>query len=131
MKNVNKFVKTVIEMETFLKNTGNRYKVVSQRPYMDHSGKAGSKGATFTLLILEDSTDYGIDSRTGIQRDNNVYETFDVTILDGITHHGNLKKGDMVSLHGFIGDLSYAIDFNLILRFSSIQKINERGNKNE
>lgn len=126
MKNINKFVKTVIDMDTFLKNTGNKYKVVSQNPFMDNSGKAGSKGTTFTLLILEDSTDYGIDKRTGIQKDNNVFETFDVTILDGTTRHITLKKGDLVSLEGFIPELSYAIDFNLILRFRTIRKINLR-----
>ncbi len=123
MKNIFKFVETRINIDEFLKNTKNKYKVVSQRPYLDSNGKAGKKGCTFTLLILHDETDYGIDSKTGIPRDNNVFETFDVTVLNDVLYYDDLKKGDHVRLLNFIPEKSFAIDFNWILRFEGIEKI--------
>ena len=122
MKNIWKFTETVIRIDEFLKNTGNKYRLVNQKPYLDNSGKAGNVGTTLTLMILEDSTDYGIDQNTGNPRENNVYENFEVTILDGVTYHADLKKGDLVSLSGFIPELSFAIGFDWILRFKNIQK---------
>ena len=122
MKNAFRFTKTVILADVFLKNTGNRYMVVAQAPYLDEKGKIGSVGTILTLMIQEDSTDYGIDKNTQRARDNNVYETFDVTILNGRTHL-DVQKGDFVGLDGFDEDHSYFIDNNLILRFKGCHKL--------
>lgn len=130
MKNIFVFTKKIILIEDFLKNTGNKFKVVSQRTYFDSKGKAGKQGTTFTLMILQDETDYGIDSSTGLPRENNIFENFDVTILDGKIHHDDIKKGDTVRLNGFLEELSFVLDYSWILRFSEIQKLNV-GNNNE
>jgi len=123
MKNIFYFTETIIKMDEFLRNTGNRYRVVSQRPYLDSNGKTGKQGTTFTLMITTDNTNYGIDASTGKERDNNVFENFEATILDGVTHHDEIKKGDYVKLNGFIKELSFVIKFDWILRFSGIEKI--------
>ena len=56
--------------------------------------------------------------------DDNVYETFDATIL-GASYPLPLKKGDIVSLLNFATDNSYYVDFNLILRFKGIKKVED------
>lgn len=122
MKNAFRFTKTVIRADVFLKNTENRYMVVAQAPYLDKKAKIGSVGTILTLMITKDSTDYGIDKNTQRPRENNVYETFDVTILNGKTHL-DVQKGDFVALDGFDEDHSYFIDNNLILRFKDCHKL--------
>ena len=115
------FTKTVIEIDKFLQNTGNHFRVVTQRPYRDRKGSLPD-GVTLTLMVLEDKTDYGLDKETGEPRDNNVFQTFDVTICCG-NNRPDLKKGDVVSLKGFMPDNSFAFDYNMILRFKEVQKI--------
>ena len=73
-----------------------------------------------TLLITHDDMNYGVD-KNGRKRENNILNTFDVTILNGKTELP-FKKGDKVSLAGFIPEKSYVIGFDLILRFSDIRK---------
>ena len=79
-------------------------------------------GTTFTVQALDDFSDPIIDKETGEVMDNNALETFDVTII-GAEYPLPIKKGDYVSLKGFLPELSYYINFNLILRFSDIEKI--------
>lgn len=122
MKNVWKYTKNIFLVDDFLKATGNHYRVVSQKPYLDKKGTIGKKGVTLTLMILEDNTDYGVDKTTGIERDNNIFETFDATILTGDIHL-EVKKGDLVSLIGFRGEYSYVLNYDLILRFDAIEKV--------
>lgn len=122
IKNIYKFTKNTFLAKEFLEATGNAYRVVSQAPYMDKKGNVGTRGTTLTLMILQDSTDYGVDKNTGEQRDNNVFETFDVTILNGETHL-DLKKGDNIALKDFDPDHSYVMDYSLILRFKGYVKL--------
>ena len=73
-----------------------------------------------TLLIMYDDMDYGVDKK-GNKRDNNVLNTFEVTILNGQTELP-FKKGDKVSLVGYIPEKSYVIGFDVLLRFKDIKK---------
>lgn len=92
--------------------TGNRFLVVSVRPYRDKNGKLPN-GFFLTLQIINDSFKYGFDKQ-GNPRESNQYRTFDVTILN---ENLVVKKGDLVELVGFDDEHSYAINFDLILRF--------------
>lgn len=51
-----------------------------------------------------------------------MFETFDATII-GATYPLSLVKGDYVALGDFRADVSYYIDFNFILRFGAIKKL--------
>lgn len=126
MKYSNTYVETRFDVATFKKDTDNKYRVVSQRPYLDTSGKAGIKGTSVTLMILEDHADHGNNKETGLPNDSNVFETFDVTILNGQTSLP-VKKGDLIALGDYDAEHSYIIDaFNLILRFKSYSKIEDK-----
>jgi len=116
------FTETKFKAEDFLTNTHNMYRLVSQRPYVSKKDP-DEKGLTLTLLIAKDDTDYGNDKKTGIKRDNNTLNTFDVTILNG-KDHINVQKGDYVRLIDFIQEKSFVIGFDLILRFRDVEKIN-------
>lgn len=124
LQNTFAFTKTIIDIDKFLKNSGNSYRYVSQRPYQSKRDP-NLKGVNVTLLVLQDATDYGVD-KNGRQRETNTYNSFDVTILNGESYL-NLQKGDAVSLIGFIEESSFAIGFDLILRFKDIKKIDNNG----
>ncbi|GIN87843.1 hypothetical protein J6TS2_42290 [Heyndrickxia sporothermodurans] len=116
------FTETKFKAEEFLKNTGNMYRLVSQRPYVSKK-EPDEKGVTLTLSIAKDNTDYGFDKKTGLKRDNNILNTFDVTVLNGLEHI-SVQKGDYVRLIDFIQEKSFVIGFDLILRFRDVEKIN-------
>lgn len=121
------YTKTTFDAEFFLKMTRNIYQVVTQKPYQSKKNP-DDKGITFTLFIPYDDMDYGVD-KNGKKRDNNVLNTFDVTILNGQSEMP-FKKGDKVSLVGFLPEKSYVIDFDLLLRFRDIKKAGEPNGKN-
>jgi len=114
------YTKQVIDADKLLKATRNVYQVVSQKPYQSKKNPE-DRGATITLLVLHDDTDYGTD-KNGRKRDNNVLNTFDVTVLGGETVLP-IKKGEKVSLGRFLPDKSYAIGFDLLLRFADVRKV--------
>lgn len=114
------FTKQMIDYDKLLKATRNTYQVVSQKPYQSKK-IADDKGTILTLLVLYDDTDYGVD-KNGRKRDNNVLNTFDVTILNGQTYLP-LKKGEKVSLGRFLPEKSYVIGFDLLLRFADVRKV--------
>lgn len=116
------FTETKFKADEFLKNTHNMYKVVSQRPYVSKKNP-DEKGISLTLLIVQDDTDYGVDKKTGLKRDNNTLNTFDVTVLNG-KDRIDAQKGDFVSLISFDQERSFVIGFDLILRFKDVEKIN-------
>lgn len=113
------YTQTRFDAEKFLKATQNIFLFVSAKPYQSKKAPE-DKGATLTLSILHDSMDYGVD-KNGAKRDNNVLNTFDVTILNGKSEVP-FKKGEKVSLVGFIPEKSYVIGFDLLLRFSDVKK---------
>src|SRR5699024_12751968 len=115
------FTETRFKAEEFLANTKNIYRFVSQRPYASKNNPE-DVGVTITLLIIKDSTDYGFDKKTGLKRDNNTLNSFDVTILNG-KESLDLNKGDEVKLIDFIPEKSFVIGFDLILRFKVVKKI--------
>lgn len=121
------YTKTTFDAEFFLKMTRNIYQVVTQKPYQSKKNP-DDKGITFTLFIPYDDMDYGVD-KNGKKRDNNVLNTFDVTILNGQSEMP-FKKGDKVSLVGFLPEKSYVIGFDLLLRFRDIKKAGEPNGKN-
>lgn len=113
------FTSTKFEAAKFLKATGNVYQLVSQRPFCSKKNP-DEKGVLVTLLITHDDTDYGVDKQ-GKKRDNNVLNTFDVTILNGESSIP-FRKGEKVSLGNYLPEKSYVIGFDLILRFDSVKR---------
>lgn len=115
------FTETNFKAQEFLTQTKNRYRLVSQRPYTNKKD-SNDIGVLLTLQITQDETDYGVDKNTGIKRENNVLNTFDVTILNG-NHRLNINKGDYLRLIDFVSEKSFVIGFDLILRFKNVEKI--------
>ena len=122
--NIHALTRTVILMDKFQDGTGNRYKVVSARPYSDKKGVLPD-GYVLTLKVLTDTIDYGFD-KDGNPRENNEDQNFDVTVL---AKHTPLKKGDYIALKDFDADHSYAIGFDLILRFRNYEKLSANEHK--
>lgn len=116
------FTETRFKADEFLTNTHNLFRLVSQRPYTSKKNPNDS-GVTLTLLITKDDTNYGIDKTSGLERDNNVLNTFDVTVLNNKISI-DVKKGEHVRLINFIPEKSFVIDFDLILRFKDVEKVN-------
>lgn len=116
------FTETNFKADEFLKNTGNMYRMVSQRPYISKKDP-DEKGVTLTLSITKDETEYGVDKKTGMKRDNNILNTFDVTVLNG-KDRIDINKGEYLRLTDFINEKSFVIGFDLILRFKDVEKIN-------
>lgn len=121
------FTQTLFNAESFLKATRNIFQFVSCKPYQSKKNP-NEKGVTLTLLVIHDDKDYGVD-KNGRKRDNNVLNTFDVTILNGQSEVP-FKKGDKVSLVGFMPDKSYVIGFDLLLRFRDVKKVVDSNGKN-
>lgn len=120
------FTETQFKAEEFLNNTGNLFRLVSQRPHVSKKDP-NEIGVTLTLQITKDNTDYGIDKKTGFERDNNVLNTFDVTVLNN-QDRLDIQKGEYLTLVGFIAEKSYVIGFDLILRFQDAEKVNVKKN---
>lgn len=116
------FTETNFKAEVFLNNTGNIFRLVSQRPYVSKK-EPDEKGVTVTLQITKDNTDYGVDKKTGFKRDNNILNTFDVTVLNN-EERLDIQKGDYLRLIDFIPEKSFVIGFDLILRFKDVEKVN-------
>lgn len=116
------FTENRFKAEEFLSNTGNIYRLVSQRPYISKKD-SNEKGVALKLQITKDNTDYGVDKKTGYKRDNNILNTFDVTILNK-KDRIDLVKGDYLRLIDFIPERSFVIGFDLILRFKEVEKVN-------
>ena len=121
------YTQTQLDVKKFLEAMGNEFQFVSQKPYQSKKNP-DDKGVTLTLLIIHDSMDYGVD-KSGRKRDNNVWNTFDVTILNGQSEVP-FKKGEKVSLVGFIPEKSYVIGFDLLLRFRDVKKVEVSNGKN-
>lgn len=122
IQNGYRYVKSVFDMDKMLKDFGNQFRLVSQKPYKGKPEKGLAAGTTVTLQITRDNSAPIIDKATGKPKDNNVFETFDATII-GATYPLPLAKGDYVALGNFLADVSYYIDFNFILRFGAIKKL--------
>jgi hypothetical protein len=120
LKNGYRYTKVLVLGDELLKDTENRYRFVNQRASKANAEKGIEAGTTVTLQIVEDNAKPVIDKTTGLEQDNNVFETFDATIL-GSTYPLPYKKGDYVTLENFDASLSYYINFSFILRFHGIK----------
>ena len=123
MLNASPYIKTLIDWEGMDKDWGGSFIFVSQRPYKGKPEAGLGPGTTVTLQIMQDAHDHGVD-KSGRPRDNNTLETFSATIV-GCLYPLPFAKGDKVRLSGFMADSSYFIDYSLILRFSSIEKVQQ------
>lgn len=121
-KHSNRYVKNIVLGDKLLSDLGNCFRVVSQRLYKGKPEANLAAGTVFTLQITQDNSDPIVDKKTGLVKDNNVFETIEVTVV-GCEYPAPFQKGDYVSLGGFVEDASYYIDYNLILRFREIKKI--------
>ncbi|EGP5036521.1 hypothetical protein E3429_001094 [Enterococcus faecium] len=116
------FQETKFKADEFLENTGNIYRLVSQRSYVSKKDP-NEKGVTLNLQITKDDTDYGVDKKTGFKRDNNVLNAFEVTVLNG-QERLEIQKGEYLRLIDYIPEKSFIIGFDLILRFKDAEKVN-------
>lgn len=94
MSLINTFVytRTVIDWDKMAEALHNQFRVVSSRLYADKKGIL-PEGVTLTLTVLKDDFDYGIDKKNGKPRENNLYQNFDVTVLN---RNHDFKKGDVI-----------------------------------
>jgi len=116
------FTKTIINWATIEKATHNQYRVVSVRPYVDKKGSLPD-GYLVTLMVLKDDFNYGVD-KNGNLRESNLYQNFEATIL---SKKQVIKKGDIVRLLEFDAEHSFAINFDLILRFKDFEIVPPSG----
>lgn len=125
IKNGYRYIKTIIDIEKFLSDTSNMYVLVGQRPYKGKTDDKGNvlidAGVTVTLQIVDDNSE-PIYDKEGVAREDNRLETFEATIV-GANYPLNLKKGDCVCLEDFKPDISYYINYALVLRFGNIAKV--------
>lgn len=112
---------TVFDDPKFKANTNNQFVLVSQRPYASKKNPQDI-GVSVTLQVVKDIGDYGIDKKTGLKRDNNVLNTFDVTVLNG-AQRLDAQKGDIIRLGQMIVEKTFIIGFDLILRYKDVQVI--------
>lgn len=117
-----RYTKTIVEWDKFAKDTCNQYRFVSQKRYKGKPESGLAAGATVTLQIVQDNSAPVIDKETGRPKENNVLETFNATII-GVNYPLPLSKGDFVALDGFLVEKSFYIDFDFILRFTTIKKL--------
>lgn len=114
------FIRTLFDWDKFAKVTHNQYRVVSSRPYKDKKGILPD-GVSLTLQVIKDDFDYGVD-KDGKQRENNLYQNFDVTVLNNKI---DVKKGDIVQLLDFDESHSYVINFDVNEKDYTITAISE------
>lgn len=121
MFNTFEFVKTLIDWDKMVQYFGNEFNYVAERPYHDKKGKLPD-GVVLTLKINKDDGDYGINKDTGKPKPTNRGQNIDVTILNGKIST-DLEYDDKVSLVDFDQENSFAIGFDLMLRFKDYKKV--------
>lgn len=124
LKNINQFVRTIIDWDAIADATHNQFLVVGATPYADKKGRLPD-GYRVTCQVRIDDHDYGVD-KNGVARESNLYENFDVTVL---ARKQALKKGDIIRLLDFDTENSFAIGFDLILRFRDYEVLQPKAAK--
>ena len=61
IKNSHRYIRTLVNGQKLMKDTGNKYRVVGQREYKGKPDKNIPAGATVTLQIIEDHSEPIID----------------------------------------------------------------------
>lgn len=116
-----KYVHQVIDAKQMLEDFGNTFMVVSGKPFKGKPEKGLEAGSTFTLQVMKDDS-APTYNKQGELLDNNLFETFEVTI-PGMPYPSDIRKGDKVRLGNFMPEVSYYIEYKLILRFDGISKL--------
>jgi len=128
LNNGYRYVRNIIEIEKLLKDTGNKYRLISQRNFKGKTNEKGEivipEGTTLGLQILEDQSEPVIDKNTGEPKPDNVFETFEVTIV-GVQYPLPIKKGSLVRLYDFMPEFSFYINYNFVLRFGRVEEIKD------
>lgn len=122
-----KYVRTLIDGEQIKKDGRNTFRVCSKRYFKGKPEKNIPAGTTFDLQVMFDDSSPVYDKNGNIQ-ENNLYETFQVTIPGHDFSSSDIQKGDAVALGNFLPEISYYIDYSLILRYESILKIQQGKN---
>ena len=119
LQNAYRYVDQRVNGDKMVKDWRNDFTLVLQRFYKGKPEAGLKAGATVMLQINHDDSETVTDKETGLAKDNNVLNTFEVTI-PGVEFPLPFAKGDRVSLGGFMQDHSYYINFSFILRFAEI-----------
>lgn len=125
IKNGYRYVRTLVDGDKFLKDTGNCYTLVGQRKFNCKTDANGNvlleEGVTVTLQIIDDNSSPVYDKETGEKKEDNRLETFEATII-GADYPLPMQKGDIVKLDKFMPEYSFYINYVFILRFGDIAK---------
>lgn len=124
MFKAHKYVKQVIDAKQMLADFSNTFMVVSSKPFKGKPESGLAAGSSFTLQVMKDDS-APTYNKQGELIENNLFETFDVTI-PGLPYPSGIVKGDKVRLGNFMPEVSYYIDFKLILRFDGITKLQSK-----
>lgn len=124
-----KYVRTLIDGEQIKNDGRNIFRVCSKRYFKGKPEKNIASGTTFDLQVMYDESQPAYD-KNGNLMENNLYETFQVTIPGHEFATSDIQKGDAVALGNFLPDISYYIDFSLILRYDNITKIQQGKGQN-
>lgn len=128
LNNGYRYVRNIIDIDKLLKDTGNKYLLISQRGFKGKRNENGEivipEGTTLGLQILEDHSEPVIDKNTGESKPDNVFETFEVTIV-GVQYPLPIKKGSLVRLYDFMPEFSFYINYNFVLRFGRVEEIKD------
>lgn len=128
LNNGYRYVRNIIDIDKLLKDTGNKYLLISQRGFKGKRNENGEivipEGTTLGLQILEDHSEPVIDKNTGEPKPDNVFETFEVTIV-GVQYPLPIKKGSLVRLYDFMPEFSFYINYNFVLRFGRVEEIKD------
>lgn len=128
LNNGYRYVRNIIDIDKLLKDTGNKYLLISQRGFKGKRNENGEivipEGTTLGLQILEDHSEPVIDKNTGEPKPDNVFETFEVTIV-GVQYPLPIKKGSLVHLYDFMPEFSFYINYNFVLRFGRVEEIKD------
>lgn len=122
MANFYPYSKTVFNWLKFEKATRGIYQVISSYPFKGKPGEL-SPGFNCRVMILQDDHDYGID-KNGNQRDNNLYEQFNITIANDKVEKP--VKGQRIRPLDFISESSYLFDEGPLLRFKNYEVIQRK-----
>lgn len=124
-----KYVRTIIDGEQIKQDGRNTFRVCSVSEYKGKPEKSIPAGTTFDLQVMYDDSDPTYD-KDGKEQENNLYEMLRVTIPGHNFDANDIKKGDAVALGAFMADISYYINYSLILRYDSITKLQQGKGQN-
>lgn len=124
-----RYVRTLIDGEQIKQDGRNTFRVCSVSEYKGKPEKNIPAGTTFDLQVMYDDSAPTYD-KDGKEQENNLYEMLRVTIPGHNFATNDIKKGDAVALGAFMPEISYYINYSLILRYDGIQKLQQGKGQN-